>query len=25
MEEYYNTVRRHGTLGGVSPMAFEKQ
>ncbi|GAB3039910.1 hypothetical protein GCM10027098_42530 [Bowmanella dokdonensis] len=25
IEEYYNTVRRHGTLGGVSPMAFEKQ
>lgn len=25
IEEYYNTVRRHGTLGGVSPMAFEQQ
>lgn len=25
IEEYYNTVRRHGTLGGVSPMAFEQK
>ncbi|ALS97299.1 integrase [Lacimicrobium alkaliphilum] len=25
IEEYYNTVRRHGTLNGVSPMAFEQQ
>lgn len=24
IEEYYNKVRRHGTLGGQSPMAFEQ-
>lgn len=24
IENYYNTVRRHGTLDGMSPMAYEK-
>ena len=25
IEEYYNQVRRHGTLNGLSPMTFERQ
>ena len=25
LEHFYNPIRRHSTLGYVSPMAFEKQ
>ncbi|WP_373295161.1 IS3 family transposase [Psychrosphaera saromensis] len=24
MEKYYNSVRRHGTLGYMSPMQYEE-